>query len=199
MSSIDSGRCGDDVARRTKRLLAADEKRSICLRTATPSDYVVQMARCYAMNAHLVFKWLHVPRYAPDLAAMPLPAVGPRSLPIEIIAEATKPLAPDGAAARPVRGTSLCIPRPPGCSGHRLPAGCPGGLHVHKAAGERADRLARDPRGDGDLDRMLKSRQSGKLGDSFGHTYSLRHVPTYDMLARHMTPRRLTLSPVDSR
>lgn len=45
------------------------------------------------MNANLIFKWLRDPRYAPDPAAVPLPAVEPRFLPVEIVAEAKAPMA----------------------------------------------------------------------------------------------------------
>ena len=91
MSTIDSGHYGDDVARRTKRLWTDDEKRSICFQTTAPGVSVAQVARRYAVNANLIFKWLRDPRYAPDPAAVPSPAVEPRFLPVEIVAEAKAP------------------------------------------------------------------------------------------------------------
>lgn len=93
MSTIDSGHYGDGVARRTKRLWTDEEKRSICFQTAAPGVSVAQVARRYAVNANLVFKWLRDPRYAPDPAAMPSPAVEPRFLPVEIVAETKAPMA----------------------------------------------------------------------------------------------------------
>ena len=42
-----------------------DEKRSICLQTTAPGVSVAQVARRYAMNANLIFKWLRDERYAP--------------------------------------------------------------------------------------------------------------------------------------
>ncbi|NGQ93137.1 transposase [Rhodobacter sp. HX-7-19] len=93
MSIIDSGHYGDDVARRTKRLWTDDEKRSICFQTAAPGVSVAQVARRYAVNANLIFKWLRDPRYAPDRAALPSPAMEPRFLPVEIVAEAKAPVA----------------------------------------------------------------------------------------------------------
>ena len=54
------------MARRTKRLWTDEEKRSICFQTVAPGVSVAQVARRYAMNANMVFKWLHDPRYAPE-------------------------------------------------------------------------------------------------------------------------------------
>lgn len=93
MSTFDSGHHGDGVARRTKRLWTDEEKRSICYQTSAPGVSVAQVARRYAVNANLIFKWLRDPRYAPDPATMPSAVVKPRFLPVEIVAEATKPLA----------------------------------------------------------------------------------------------------------
>ena len=84
VSTIDSGHYGDGLARRTKRLWTDEEKRSICFQTAAPGVSVAQVARRYAVNANLIFKWLRDPRYAPDPVAAPSPAVEPRFLPVEI-------------------------------------------------------------------------------------------------------------------
>ncbi len=93
MSTIDSGHYGDCVARRTKRLWTDEEKRSICFQTAAAGVSVAQVAQRYAVNANLIFKWRRDPRYAPDPAAAPGLSEGSRFLPLEIVAEATKPLA----------------------------------------------------------------------------------------------------------
>ncbi|HHX91614.1 MAG TPA: transposase [Paracoccus sp.] len=93
MSTIDSGHYGDGMARRTKRLWTDEEKRSICLQTVAPEVSVAQVARRYAVNANLIFKWLRDPRYTPDPAKVPLPEVEPRFLPVEIVAEAKAPMA----------------------------------------------------------------------------------------------------------
>ncbi len=53
------------MARRTKRLWTDEEKRSICFQTLAPGVSVAQVARRYAMNANMIFKWLRDPRYAP--------------------------------------------------------------------------------------------------------------------------------------
>ena len=53
------------VVRRTKRLWTDEEKRSICLQTTAPDVSVAQVARRYALNANMIFKWLRDARYAP--------------------------------------------------------------------------------------------------------------------------------------
>ncbi|KGJ16663.1 IS66-like element accessory protein TnpA [Paracoccus sanguinis] len=97
MSTIDSGHYGDVVARRTKRLWTDEEKRSICFQTAAPGVSVAQVARRYAVNANLIFKWLRDPRYAPDPASAPPLPEQARFLPVEIVAEPRS--APAGPAA----------------------------------------------------------------------------------------------------
>ncbi len=59
------------MARRAKRLWTVEEKRSICLQTRAPGVSVAQVARRYALNANLIFKWLRDPRFAPDPNASP--------------------------------------------------------------------------------------------------------------------------------
>ena len=86
MSTIDSGHCGDDVARRTKRLWTDEEKRSICFQTTAPGVSVAQVARRYAVNANLIFKWLRDPRFAPVPASAPPPSEEACFLPVEIVA-----------------------------------------------------------------------------------------------------------------
>lgn len=73
---------------RKHRLWTDEEKRSICLQTRVPEVSVAQVARRYAMNANLIFKWLKDPRHAPEGE----PAA-PVFLPVEI--------GPD---------TSICMP-----------------------------------------------------------------------------------------
>ena len=93
MSTIDSGHYGDGVARRTKRLWSDEEKRSVCFQTAAPGVSVAQVARRYAVNANLIFKWLRDPRFAPDPASVPSPSEEARFLPVEIVAEEQAPTA----------------------------------------------------------------------------------------------------------
>jgi transposase len=93
VSTIDSGHYGAGVARRTKRLWSDEEKRSICFQTVAPGVSVAQVARRYAVNANLIFKWLRDPRFAPDPAPVPAPSEEARFLPVEIIAEEQAPAA----------------------------------------------------------------------------------------------------------
>lgn len=52
---------------------------------------MAQVARRYAVNANLIFKWLRDPRFAPDAALVPSSVDEPRFLPVEIVAEAKAP------------------------------------------------------------------------------------------------------------
>jgi transposase len=72
---------GQILVRRTKRLWTDEEKRSICFQTAAPGVSVAQVARRYAVNANMVFKWLRDPRYSPEVS----PADAPTFLPVEIV------------------------------------------------------------------------------------------------------------------
>ena len=91
------------VVRRTKRLWTDEEKRSICVQTTAPDVSVAQVARRYALNANMIFKWLRDARYAPGPAqgAVDAPVflpVEPVFLPVEIVnparAEAARPILP---------------------------------------------------------------------------------------------------------
>lgn len=74
------------MARRTKRLWTDEEKRTICFQTTVPGVSVAQVARRYAMNANMIFKWLRDPRYAPDPEAVEdLMADTSCFLPVEIV------------------------------------------------------------------------------------------------------------------
>lgn len=74
------------MARRTKRLWTDEEKRTICLQTTAPGVSVAQVARRYAMNANMIFRWLRDPRYAPDPETVEdLTADTSCFLPVEII------------------------------------------------------------------------------------------------------------------
>lgn len=102
------------MARRTKRLWTDEEKRSICFQTAAPGvsvAQVAQVARRYAVNANLVFKWLRDPRFAPDPALVPAPSEEARFLPVEIVAETKAP------AAEPVAENRIEIDL---AGGHRM-------------------------------------------------------------------------------
>ena len=86
------------VARQTKRLWSDEEKRSICVQTTAPEVSVAQVARRYALNANMIFKWLRDGRYAPGPA--PASVDTPCFLPVEIVdrarLEVSRPVKIDG-------------------------------------------------------------------------------------------------------
>ena len=94
---------GLPMARRTKRLWTVEEKRSICLQTTAPGVSVAQVARRYALNANLIFKWLRDPRFAPDPDATP--TEGPLCLPVEVIEHPVREDAPASGDAQGPGGT----------------------------------------------------------------------------------------------
>jgi len=91
------------MARRTKRLWTVEEKRSICLQAAAPGVSVAHVARRYALNANVIFKWLRDPRFAPDPDATP--TEGPLFLPVEVIEHPVREDAPASGDAQGPGGT----------------------------------------------------------------------------------------------
>ena len=85
------------MVRRSKRLWTDEEKRSICLQTTAPDVSVAQVARRYALNANMIFKWLRDAHYAPGSAQGALDA--PVFLPVEIVnptrSEVARAILPD--------------------------------------------------------------------------------------------------------
>ena len=75
---------------RKHRLWTDEEKRLICVQTRAPEVSVAQVARRYALNANLIFKWLKDPRYAPGGTASDTQAF----LPVEISTPASADLVP---------------------------------------------------------------------------------------------------------
>ena len=102
------------MARRTKRLWTIEEKRSICLPATAPGVSVAHVARRYALNANVIFKWLRDPRFMPDPDAAPVD--GSLFLPVEIIAH---PVQGDASASgnAPGPGGSIEIDL---AGGHRM-------------------------------------------------------------------------------
>lgn len=84
--------------KRVRRSWSAEEKRSICSQTLAPGVSVAQVARRYAMNANLIFKWLNDPRFQSDEHETEESAF----LPVEISAEpeATLPTLPQSVSVR---------------------------------------------------------------------------------------------------
>jgi len=71
------------VVRRSKRLWTDEETRSICLQTVAPDVSGAQVARRYALNANMIFKWLRDARHVPGSAQGALDA--PVFSPVEIV------------------------------------------------------------------------------------------------------------------
>ena len=68
-----------------KRFWADEEKRSICAQALAPGVSVAQVARRYAMNANLIFKWLKDSRFSPAAGEAPVgPEGGSVFLPVEV-------------------------------------------------------------------------------------------------------------------
>ena len=104
MSTLDGGHYGACVARRTKRLWTDEEKRTICFQTTAPGVSVAQVARRYAVNANLIFKWLRDARFAPAPLAGGCSPEGVQFLPVEIVQDVrAAPAVPDA----PVAGRGL--------------------------------------------------------------------------------------------
>ncbi|WP_120631587.1 transposase [Ruegeria sp. EL01] len=69
---------------RKKRYWSDEEKREICGQASMPGVSVAQVARRYAVNANLIFKWLKDSRFAPDVIDV---AAEPVFLPVELGSE----------------------------------------------------------------------------------------------------------------
>jgi len=75
-------------------LIRAQRRTAICLQTTAAEVSVAQVARRYALNANMIFKWLHDARYAPGSAQGAVDA--PDFLPVEIVT-------PTRSESRPAR------------------------------------------------------------------------------------------------
>ena len=73
---------------RKHRHWSDEEKRSICCQARAQEVSVAQVARRYALNANLIFKWLKDPRYAPGDTTSDTQAF----LPVEISTQASADL-----------------------------------------------------------------------------------------------------------
>ena len=87
--------------RRQHRLWSAEEKRSICQQTRAPGVSVARVARRYALNANLIFKWLKDPRFAATAAIEEKPVF----LPVEVRDDR----APTVPMASPAGGANGCV------------------------------------------------------------------------------------------
>ena len=118
------------AGRRKKRFWSDDEKRSICLQASTPGVSVAQVARRYAMNANLIFKWLKDPRFAPEVVEA---GAEPAFLPVEISPAVSQP--------EPVGPSVLGTP------GGRIEIELAGGHRISAEGGFDPDMLVRLLRG----------------------------------------------------
>jgi transposase len=66
-----------------RRIWEDEEKRRIVAQTRVPGVSVSQVARRYAVNANMVFKWLRDPRF------MPAEDEHPSFLPVEVLPDAS--------------------------------------------------------------------------------------------------------------
>ncbi|MCK5886205.1 MAG: transposase [Alcanivorax sp.] len=97
------------AVKQKKRRWSDEEKRSICFQTTATGVSVAQVARRYAMNANLIFKWLRDERYAPEPDTT-IEEADPVFLPIEIEgANSPVPILP------PVPSGRIEIELPDGC------------------------------------------------------------------------------------
>ena len=78
-----------------KRFWSDDEKREICRQTTVPGVSVAQVARRYAVNANLIFKWLKDRRFAPVSECIEEEVSTGDFLPVEIDADLPALVAPD--------------------------------------------------------------------------------------------------------
>jgi transposase len=114
-----------------KRRWSDDEKRSICFQTRASGISVAQVARRYAMNANLIFKWLKDPRFQPDEQETEESAF----LPVKIFAE------PE--AALPTLSQSMPVREPYTRSGPRIEIATADGHRLTVAGDFDGDALAR--------------------------------------------------------
>jgi len=114
---------------RKHRHWSDEEKRSICCQTQAPGVSVAQVARRYAMNANLIFKWLNDPRYTSDNVVPDAQVF----LPVEIKTEA------------PVDSAPLIGAPAAACSEHlgQLEIILPDGVRLKVDRGFDGDELAR--------------------------------------------------------
>jgi transposase len=99
------------MGRRKKRSWSDEEKREICQQTVVAGVSVAQVARRYAVNANLIFKWLKDSRFAPVVEGCDDKTEAGGFLPVEI--EGSSTVAIDADTPRPavLAGAPLCANR----------------------------------------------------------------------------------------
>lgn len=99
------------MGRRKKRSWSDEEKREICQQTDVPGVSVAQVARRYAVNANLIFKWLKDPRFAPVPESGEDDAEAGGFLPVEIDGSARIAIGADTQVPAGLSEAPLCASR----------------------------------------------------------------------------------------
>ena len=99
------------MGRRKKRSWSDEEKREICQQTAVPGVSVAQVARRYAVNANLIFKWLKDPRFAPAVEGRDDNIEAGGFLPVEIEGPSTVAIDADTPRPAVLADAPLCANR----------------------------------------------------------------------------------------
>lgn len=99
------------MGRRKKRTWSDEEKREICAQTAVAGVSVAQVARRYAVNANLIFKWLKDPRFAPAVEGEDDNAEAGGFLPVEIAGSATVAVSAEKPLLTGLSDAPLCASR----------------------------------------------------------------------------------------
>ena len=87
------------------------EKREICQQTTVPGVSVAQVARRYAVNANLIFKWLKDARFAPGVEGEDDCTGAGGFVPVEIDGSATVSMGADAPGPAVLPGDRLCARR----------------------------------------------------------------------------------------
>ncbi len=130
---------------RKYRLWTDEEKRSICQQTRGPGVSVARVARRYAMNANLIFKWLRDPRFNP-------PAVEDCTasfLPVEVVAAPAPPVINPPIIEPPIIEPPLLDPPviEPKVSETKIEISLSNGHHIRVSGAYDPDALCRLVRG----------------------------------------------------
>jgi transposase len=123
--------------KRIRRTWTDDEKQMICDQARLPGVSTAQVARRYAMNANLLFKWLRDPAYQADIAGEDRHVF----LPVEILddpLELPAPAAPKIAPPR-LEPENQCGSVPTG----RIEIATPSGFRVTAKGNFDGDALGR--------------------------------------------------------
>ena len=120
---------GRSMNKRKKRFWSDEEKWEICHQASIAGVSVAQVARRYAVNANLIFKWLKDPRFAPDVIDV---SAEPVFLPVEIGSDVEESVDPMPTAIEPLLVSS-----------GRIEIELAGGHKISAEAGFDPDVLAR--------------------------------------------------------